>query len=182
MGCGEGQLSAVPQAGHLGSGCQGKVLGSQQPPSLFPSGKTPAVLAPGLEQRFWSGRFGTSRALLWVLAALSPAQAKGECWEPDLGSTAASRTRAAHGGEGEQTPTNPPLPALQELPEPAASAGSLGRAGPARCASTAGERPCPRLSAHILTPELGCWSRLSLFCTSLAWGWLLSAWRLLGWV
>lgn len=80
-------------------------------------------------------------------------------------------------GEGEQTPTLP-LPALQhgrqELPELAASAGSLGKAGPARCASTAGVRPCPRLSAHILTPKLGCWSRLSLSCTSLAWGWLLS--------
>lgn len=119
-GVGNGSSQLSPRQGTWASGCQGEVLGLQQPPFLLPSGKTPVVLAPGPEQGLQSGWFGTSPGcVVGAASSLTCTVAKGKCLEPDLGLSAASRTRAAHTREG-----NKPQPTL-----PACTAAQAGLGG-----------------------------------------------------
>lgn len=190
MECGECELSAVPQAGHLGfrmpRGCFGAAATSFPPPIWQnPGGFGTRAGAGAPERVVWDQPWFCCGCC--QLSHLHGGQ--GQVLGARSGLLCCQQDQGCSHWRREQTPTRPPClhcstgrPWRRELPVLAASAGSLGRAGPARCASTAGARPCPCLLAHILTPNLGCWSPPSLSCTSLAWGWLLSTLALLGWI
>lgn len=187
-GVGNGSSHLCPRQGTRCSGCQGEGLGLQQPafpPPIWqnPSDSGTRAGAGAPERVVWDQPWLYRGC--FQLSHLHSGQ--GQVLGARFGPLCCQQDQSCSHQRREQTPTRPPClhcstgrPWRKELQVLAASAGSLERAGPARCVSTAGVRPCPHLLAHILNPKLGCWSPTSLSCTSLAWGWLLSALALLG--
>lgn len=124
---------------------------------------------------------GPALALLWVLPALSPARwprasAWSQIWAPLLPAGPGLPTL-----EKGSKPNPLPLPALQhgqDLEARAACACGIcwepGKGWPCQmCEHSWGEAVPTSLSSYF-NPKVGLLVPLSLSCTSLAWGWLLS--------